>query len=75
MSRPNKNRVIKECPKYLSFKPIGVNIKNVEKIKLSLDEYEALRLSDFEQMYQEQASQAMRVSRATFGNIVRSAKN
>jgi predicted DNA-binding protein (UPF0251 family) len=74
MSRPNKNRLIKECPKYLTFKPIGVTRVDIEKINLSLDEYEALRLADFEQMYQEAAAQAMGVSRATFGNIIKSAR-
>lgn len=74
MPRPNKNRLIKECPKHFAFKPIGVDKRSIEKINLSLDEYEALRLADFEQMYQEEAAQAMGVSRATFGNIIKSAR-
>jgi len=44
-------------------------------IRLSLDEVEALRLADLESMYQEQAAEAMSVSRSTYGRILESARH
>jgi len=44
-------------------------------IKLSLDEVEALRLADLESIYQEQAADAMSVSRSTYGRILESARH
>ena len=45
----------------------------LEVVVMTLDEFEALRLSDLEGLYQEQAAAQMNVSRATFGRILRSA--
>ena len=44
------------------------------EIVLSLDEFEALRLADFEGLYQEQAADQMKISRQTFGRIVEAAR-
>ncbi len=44
------------------------------EISLALDEFEALRLADFEGLYQEQAAARMAVSRQTFGRIVEAAR-
>lgn len=41
---------------------------------LTLDEFEAIRLTDREGLYQEQAAERMGVSRATFGRIVEAAR-
>ncbi len=41
---------------------------------LTLDEFEALRLSDLDGLYQEQAAAKMNVSRATFSRIVDEAR-
>jgi predicted DNA-binding protein (UPF0251 family) len=38
-----------------------------------LDELEAVRLADFESLYQEDAAKKMDISRQTFGNIINSA--
>lgn len=48
-------------------------MSELREIILTLDEFEALKLADYEQRYQEQAAQAMRVSRQTFGRIIESA--
>ena len=40
---------------------------------MSLDEFEAIRLADLDGLYQEQAAEQMRVSRATFSRIIESA--
>jgi predicted DNA-binding protein (UPF0251 family) len=41
-----------------------------EDVSLSLEEYEAIRLADFEALYQEEAARRMGVSRQTFGRTI-----
>ncbi len=42
----------------------------LETVELAPDELEAIRLADFEELYQEQAAEQMGVSRQTFGLII-----
>ena len=48
-----------------AFKPTGVPMSKVERIILSLDELEALKLCDLDDLTQEEAGARMRVSRGT----------
>jgi len=52
------------------FKPRGIPSSQLQEVVLSLDEYEAVRLADFEELYQEQAALRMNISRQTFGRII-----
>jgi uncharacterized protein len=45
----------------------------LEEVNLALDELEAVRLADFDGLYQEDAAKKMNISRQTFGNIINSA--
>lgn len=47
------------------FKPQGVPLKNLEQVVITVDELEALRLSDFLDQSHEAAAQQMKVSRPT----------
>jgi len=44
----------------------------LEEIILTVDEFEAIRLADFEGLYQEKAAKKMNISRQTFGRIIES---
>ena len=55
------------------FKPRGIPTVDLEEIVLNLDEFEAIRLADYEQLYQEEAAVKMNISRQTFGRIIESA--
>jgi len=57
------------------FKPAGIPTRNLEKVSLTVDELEALRLADHEGLYHEQAAVMMNVSRQTFGRIVSKARS
>ncbi len=74
MVRPIKHRSVCGVPCVDYFKPRGIPLHELEEVCLTLDEYEALRLADLEGLYQEEACQEMNVSRATFGNILLSAR-
>ena len=74
MARPVKCRCVSVPPGVDYFKPRGIPLADLEEVVLQLDELEALRLADSEGLYQEKAARKMKVSRATFGNIVASAR-
>lgn len=73
MPRPNKCRTVISTPEVVSFKPMGNLKRELEEIQLTIDEFEAIRLADYEGMYQEKAATQMNISRQTFGNIINAA--
>jgi predicted DNA-binding protein (UPF0251 family) len=73
MTRPCKCRRISGQPRSFLFKPCGISFRELHQTCLTLDELEAIRLADLEELYQEEAALRMGVSRQTFGNIIRSA--
>lgn len=56
------------------FKPVGVPLRRLETITLLHEELEALRLTDLEGRYQEDAAEQMSVSRSTLQRIVTEAR-
>ncbi|HSV43310.1 MAG TPA: DUF134 domain-containing protein [Candidatus Bathyarchaeia archaeon] len=73
MPRPCKIRNICCHPGADYFKPRGIPLRDLAEVCLTLDELEAMRLADFDGLYQEEAAGKMNVSRQTFGNIIQSA--
>ena len=69
MSRPEKNRSIHHPPLMKGFKPFGIKISKLEAVKLTYEEYESLRLADYEMLSQEAAAVKMNVSLPTFTRI------
>ena len=74
MARPQKDRMIKEPPLFSQFKPMGAPGRMLETISMSLDEYEAFRLSDYLGMSQEEAADEMEISRPTFTRLIETAR-
>ncbi len=72
MARPKRCRRICGYPDYWSFIPEGTEA--CETILFKLDEYEVIRLIDYQKMTQEQCAAAMGVSRATVTSIYESAR-
>jgi uncharacterized protein len=73
MSRPKCCRQVGCMPDKNYFKPRGIPYSQLSEVVLSIDEYEAVRLADYEGMYQEQAALCMNISRQTFGRIITAA--
>ncbi len=74
MPRPRKcRRIVSEFGTGF-FGPKGIPMRELERVNLSHDELEALRLGDLEGLYHEEAAQMMGVSRATFGRILATAR-
>ena len=70
MPRPCKTRKISGEFKTKYFKPRKIPLNSLQEICLDVCEIEAVRLADYEGMYQEEAAKEMEVSRQTFGNII-----
>jgi predicted DNA-binding protein (UPF0251 family) len=69
MSRPLKNRKISNPPKMLGFKPFGMPMCQIEPVILKYEEYESIRLVNYDDLHQDQAAEQMNVSRPTFTRI------
>ncbi len=75
MVRPQKCRRIVGRPVCDVFKPRGVPTRALEKVILSLDEFEAVRLADHEGLDQSAAAEQMNISRPTFTRLVETARH
>lgn len=73
MPRPKCQRNICGTPDKNYFKPRGIPSVDLEEVVLHLDEFEAIRLADYEKLYQEEAAARMNISRQTFGRIIETA--
>ena len=71
--RPKKTRWIKCAPGERCFRPRCKPLNKLEGVCLSLDEFEAIRLSCVEGLRQEDAAKLMKISRPTFSRIETSA--
>ena len=74
MPRPCKRRRIRGRPNSSYFKPAGIRMVDLEEITLSLDEFEAIRLIDFNKISQEDAGKKMQISQSTLSRILKSAR-
>ena len=61
MPRPCKFRFVEYYPQYRVFYPANCCNSNGEEIILTFDELEAIRLADFEGLYQEDSALKMNI--------------
>lgn len=73
MARPKKCRCIESRPNATYFKPRGIPLIELEEVCISLDEFEALRLADYEGLYHKDSAVNMKISRPTFSRILNEA--
>ena len=74
MPRPKQDRKISHPPLMQGFKPYGIQHITKSSLSLLFDEYESIRLLDYEGMTQEQAAEKMDVSRPTLTRIYEKAR-
>jgi len=75
MPRPRRCRWVEFKPRVNIFKPVGVRIFDLEESVLTVDEFEAVRLKDFERLEQKEAAKRMGISQPTFNRILNSARS
>lgn len=73
MPRPKLNRCVRFYPKVIYFKPQGVPISMLDVVELSIEEIEALRLKNIDQLDQTACAEKMNTSQSTFQRILSSA--
>ena len=73
MPRPKIPRFVSAYPTIAAFVPHGMAVTG--EVSMSVEELEAIRLSDFEGLDQETAANMMEVSRQTYGRILAGARN
>lgn len=74
MPRPKKPRYCRRFTGFNLFKPAGIPLSQIEIIEIGLDELEALALCDYEGLHQEQAADAMDISRGTVQRLLQSGR-
>lgn len=72
MPKPQRCRRICHEPKFVKFSPDGV--KNVETVSLSTDEFEVIRLVDYESKTHKECAAQMDISRTTVTEIYENAR-
>lgn len=70
MVRPTIKRRIREIPNVRYFKPPGIPLRELAEVVIAEDFLEAIRLVDFEGLYQDAAAEKMGVSRPTISRIL-----
>ncbi|MCR5313681.1 MAG: DUF134 domain-containing protein [Bacteroidaceae bacterium] len=74
MARPKQCRLVEMAPQIAGYTPYGRRCVSSQPISLRYDEYEAIRLLDYEGMQQAQAAEVMNVSRPTLTRIYDNAR-
>lgn len=75
MPRPRLNRKVCFNPEVTYFKPRGVPMSMLDIVELTLEETEALRLKNVEQLSQNECAEKMNTSQSTFQRILSGAYN
>ena len=69
-----RKRCIGFSARHRCFKPCGVPRGELQSVALEADELEAIRLTDYEGLYQQECAERMQISRTTFSRTIESAR-
>lgn len=68
--RKKIERNIEKDHSRVCFKPCGVRRSDLQRVVMEAEEMEAIRLADFEGLYQQECADRMGISRTTFSRII-----
>ena len=74
MGRNRLPRYIRFMPQVNLFKPAGIPARHLERVELTYDELEAVRLKDIEGLDQTDAAKKMKISRTTYLRTLKGAR-
>ena len=74
MPRPFRLRRVRFQPGVVHFKPAGVRLAGLQEVVLTMDEFEAIRLKDYENLDQTEAAKKMNISQPTFARLLDTAR-
>ncbi len=69
MPNHRRHRHISMLPPMEGYKPFGIPMRELESVILLFEEYESIRLADYENLTQEEAALKMNISRPTFTRL------
>lgn len=72
MARAKRKRIVRDLPEYVAFLPDG--IPPVGEVVMGVDEFEAVRLLDYEHLSQKECAERMGIARTTVTAIYESAR-
>lgn len=75
MGRNKKVRMVELPPTMIGYSPFGIQNKRDDSIVLNIEEYESIRLIDYQHLKQNEAAIQMNVSRPTLTRIYDEARN
>ena len=70
MPRTEKDRIVHTPPLFTEFKPIGIPVQELVSVVLTLDEFEAFRLADYNGLSHAEGAEEMGISRSTFTRLI-----
>lgn len=70
--RPRKYRIVRLEPRIKQFSPRG-RPGRPDEVGITIDEFEAVRLTDYKGLSQKESAQSMHISQQTFSRILRRA--
>ena len=73
-ARPKIGKIVDIVPLFAYYKPQGVPMTKLDVINLILEEVEALKLKDKDNLNQTEAAKKMGISRSTFQRLLRSGR-
>ena len=74
MGRPEVEKKVGEPPLFDVYKPAGVRASELGTVELSLDEYEAIKLADYNGLEHAEAAIKMGIARPTFTKLITRAR-
>lgn len=74
MPNRKRHRKITMPPRMEGYKPFGIPMRELGSVILLMEEFEAIRLTDYENLTQVEAAMKMNVSRPTFTRIYEKAR-
>ncbi|MDD3969199.1 MAG: DUF134 domain-containing protein [Proteiniphilum sp.] len=74
MPNRTRDRKIMMPPLMDGYKPFGIATRELKWITLHFEEFEAIRLVDYERLHQEEAAEIMNISRPTFTRLLDKAR-
>ncbi len=69
MPNRTRSRRITMPPPMEGFKPFGIPMRELGSVVMLFEEFEAIRLADYENLTQEEAAEKMNISRPTFTRL------
>ncbi|MDR9757065.1 MAG: DUF134 domain-containing protein [Thermoanaerobacterales bacterium] len=74
MPRKRRKCCVESLPPVTYYKPAGIPLRELDEVKLTVEEFEALRLKDLEGLEQIECAEKMGVARTTFQRVLYAAR-